>query len=217
MSDAIQLLRLLHLADSALPVGAAAHSFGLEMLASNASVDMARLPLFLQSYVEETLAFEAWFVRAGHRSSAEKFDAVGWKTLNIRLSAFKAARESRAASLMMGRRLLQLLAHLEAVDAPSGDAHYSAAFGYAGGVLGSSAADVALAYVQQSAMGMVSCAQRLLPLGQQAAQRMLWQLKPALAVAVEKSTGDAPPPCCAPMLDISSMQHARLDARLFIS
>jgi len=217
MSDAIQLLRLLHLADSALPVGAAAHSFGLEMLASNASVDVVRLPAFLQSYVEETLAFEAWFVRAGHRIGKGEFDAAAWTTLQARLSAYKAARESRAASLMMGRRLLNLLAHLEAVDAPAGDAHYSIAFGYAGGVLGSSAADVALAYVQQSAMGMVSCAQRLLPLGQQAAQRMLWQLKPALAAAVEKSACDAPPPCCAPMLDISSMQHARLDARLFIS
>ena len=215
MSDSIQLLRLLHLADSALPVGAAAHSFGVEMLVANASLDVPRLGEFLRSYIEESAAFEAWFVQAGQRIGIMP-DATAWRALNAHLSAFKAARESRVASLTMGRRLLQLLASLESFAAPVGDAHYSVAFGFVAGALGLSAHDAALAYVRQSVAGIVSCAQRLLPFGQQAAQQMLWNLESAMAAAASGSDS-APPACFAPMLDVGSMQHARLDGRLFIS
>ena len=216
MSDSIQLLRLLHLADSALPVGAAAHSFGVEMLVANASLDVPRLGEFLRSYIEESAAFEAWFVQAGQRIGGMP-DATAWRALNAHLSAFKAARESRVASLTMGRRLLQLLASLESFAVPAGDAHYSVAFGFVAGVLGLSAHDAALAYVRQSVAGIVSCAQRLLPFGQQSAQQMLWNLESAMASAVVSGSEDAPPACFVPMPDIGSMQHTRLDGRLFIS
>lgn len=215
MSDSIRLLRLLHLADSALPVGASAHSFGVEMLVANGSLDVSRLGDFLRSYVEESAAFEAWFVQAGQRIAAAP-DADAWRALNARLSAFKAARESRAASLTMGRRLLQLFATLEALSVPGGDAHYSVAFGFVAGALGLSAHEAVLAHVRQSVAGIVSCAQRLLPLGQYAAQQMLWNLEPTIASAAS-CAGAAPPACFTPMLDIGSMQHSRLDARLFIS
>lgn len=216
MSDSIQLLRLLHLADSALPVGAAAHSFGVEMLVANASLDVPRLGEFLRSYIEESAAFEAWFVQAGQRIGVMP-DATAWRALNAQLSAFKSARESRVASLTMGRRLVQLLTSLESVVVPAGDAHYSVAFGFVAGVLGLSAHDAALAYVRQSVAGIVSCAQRLLPFGQLAAQQMLWSLETAMASAAASGSDGAPPACFAPMLDAGSMQHARLDGRLFIS
>ena len=60
-------LRLLHLADSALPVGALAHSFGIESLTSSGALRVADLPSFLQGYLEEAGVMEAAFCRAAYR------------------------------------------------------------------------------------------------------------------------------------------------------
>ena len=49
-----RLLRLLQLADSALPVGAAAHSFGLESLIQEGLLGADELESFLRGYLEES-------------------------------------------------------------------------------------------------------------------------------------------------------------------
>src|SRR5262245_36348315 len=113
-TDEIALLRLLQLADSALPVGAAAHSFGLESLIEDGAVTAEGLESFLLGYLQENGAMEVGFCRAAHglaRISGDKL-AVEWCDLNGRLSARKPARESREGSLLLGRRLLGLAAEL---------------------------------------------------------------------------------------------------------
>jgi urease accessory protein len=70
-----------------------------------------------------------------------------------------------------------------------------------------------LAYLQQSVTGLVSACQRLMPLGQVAAARIVWNLKPAMiqaALAKELS-------CFTPLPEIASMRHPLLETRLFIS
>ena len=64
--SALRFLELLHLADSALPVGAAAHSFGLEALVAENGLEVADLFAFFADYLEEAARLEAVFVYAGY-------------------------------------------------------------------------------------------------------------------------------------------------------
>ena len=223
-------LRLLHLADSALPIGALAHSFGLESLASAGLLTPAGVPDFLRGYIEEPGVMEAAFCRAAWRVSAEQeFSTERWLEFNERLNARKPSRESRAGSASLGQHLLSLVlavgefpvlqeAFLVSRQAPS-PVHHSPAFGLVGGALGLDEERAVLAYLHQSLAGLISACQRLLPMGQSEATHILWNLKPAMIEAAARSrAGSIDDVCCfTPLLDWGAMEHPALTTRLFIS
>lgn len=234
--DSLAFLRLLQLADSALPVGATAHSFGLETLTSEDEVGVEQLLPFFKDYLVEAGEMECAFCILGYRSALASLEdsAVGlqqWLKLNTCLSAYKPARESRAASATLGRRFLQLVATLEeqallynalaTAKSQQIETHYSTAFGLVGGLLNVGEQATALAYLQQTLSALISASQRLLPLGQSHASSIQWQLKPLMGEIVIHSQQAADYPeqlaTFTPLLDAGSMRHPTLTTRLFIS
>ncbi|MDE1161494.1 MAG: urease accessory UreF family protein [Acidobacteriaceae bacterium] len=209
---------MLQLSDSALPIGALSHSFGIESLVAEGGLDAAGLQRF----------FAEWLAGAGHSDAVLCVRGYGassqeeWQQLNATASAMRPARESREASLRLGRRFLGLSAALENDDRLRfyGDAHLAATFGLVGSVLKLDVEQVAGAYLHQTLFGAVSACQRLLPLGQSAAMQLLWSMKSHMASVI-----DAASACpeweslwnLQPMLEIASMRHPQLHTRLFIS
>ncbi len=231
-TDSLAFLRLLQLADSALPIGSTAHSFGLETLAAEGLLRVEQLETFLRDYLEETGALESIFCRLAYRLAPQPdVFAPRWLALNEQLSAYKTARESRVASATLGRRFLQLVAGLEQQPRlqqalhlskeARGDIHYSIAFGLTGCILEVAETATMLAHLQQALIGLVSACQRLLPLGQSQASGIVWRLKPTMIATIDRSAAVALDadniPVFTPLLDLASMRHPTLTTRLFIS
>jgi urease accessory protein len=226
------LLRLLQLSDTALPIGALNHSFGVESLTVEEALDAVGLEAFLSEYLEEIGSFDVHFCGAAYRLGiAGRLPVEQWLDLNVRYSSFKLARESRTASATLGRRFLRLVnglvespilaAAIAAADETESDIHHCAAFGLAGAALAIEEQSTLLAYIHQSLANLISSCQRLLPLGQTQATRMLWELKPLLADLVrraqEKDFEVDEAACFAPLVELGSMRHPALPTRLFIS
>ncbi|HYE66881.1 MAG TPA: urease accessory UreF family protein [Pyrinomonadaceae bacterium] len=233
-AESLKQLWLMQLSDSALPIGAMTHSFGIETLTAEGLLGVEQLEGFLRDYLSEAGALESAFCRAAYRLakvSGNSFERDAWLTLNLQLSAFKPARESRVSSAILGRRFLLLVSELtewplieEALEAAKQagiEIHHSTAFGLAGGALELAEETTLLAYGHQVLANLIYACQRLLPLGQSRASRICWNLKPLLVEIAERScAGEFDPDavaCHTPLVELGSMRHPTLATRLFIS
>jgi urease accessory protein len=225
--DSLYLLQLLQLADSALPVGSMSHSLGLEALVFDEDIghDVRSCPASLGWYLEdslsESLLVDAVFCREAH---VRALQAEPVRDLNQQAGALRLARESREASLTMGRRFAALAAALHPSPALAGladleELHHSVAFGYTLGILAIDADWTVTAFIHQCVLNTISAAQRLLPLGQIQATRIAWDLKPSILEAVKQTRGMSFSTVCsfAHLPETASMRHPCLPTRLFIS
>jgi urease accessory protein len=230
--DEIVFLRLLHLADSALPIGSLAHSFGLESLVSFDILSVGDLTDFLKNHLQESGMLEAVACREAFHLAAsgnEKFSTDNWLKINDQLSAFKPARESREGSAALGRNFLQAVLALsdyptlrearEAARTAGTLLHHSAVFGLVSATLSFDEDRTVLAFLHQLTASLISACQRLVPLGQTEATRILWNLKSTIAEISNRSANCTldEVTCFTALLDWGAMEHPALPTRLFIS
>jgi urease accessory protein len=226
--DSATLLRLLQLIDSGFPTGAFSFSNGLEGVAA---LDLIRneadvRELIVTQIYEGIVGIELPAVFEAHRATS----LHQLKRLDELLTALKPIPAFRAASIKVGRRFLESAApliesdfvdrYLAMVREGKSDGHHATAVGVvfnAAGIVDPNT--TALAIASSTIMGQTAAAVRLGLIGQNAAQRLISSLQPALISAVE-SARERPIiewGAYQPMLDLAGLQQPELTGRLFAS
>jgi urease accessory protein len=225
-----RFLSLLQFTDGLFPAGAYAHSFGLEACVQAGGVrDAAGVEAFLRAYLEGCAGPTDAVALVCARRAAANDDLASCLALDEMLDAMKSPSELRDASRQMGRQTLRVATHLpchpmlenfaKAVAGEITFGHHSIVFGTIGGILGWDALEMTGAYLYSTSAALIGASLRLLPLGQLAGQRIVWNVKPLIATLAEEAQDkhEADMWSFAPALEIASMRHALLDARLFRS
>jgi len=225
-----RFLSLLQFADGLFPAGAYAHSLGLEACVQSGEIrDATGVETFLRAYLEGCAAPTDAVALLCSRRAAAREHLLSCLALDESLDAMKAAGELRDASRQMGRQTLRVATHLshhpllaefsEAVAGGRTPAHHAVVFGMIGGISHWDALEMTGAYLYSTSAALVGAALRLLPLGQLAGQRIVSNVRPLLAALAEEAQGKNQEDMWsfAPALEIASMQHALLEARLFRS
>ena len=216
----VALLRLLQLFDSQFPVGAFAHSGGIETYAAlGGSLPELRQVLHAQIELgwgrsELAAACLAW------RAVGTDGTARELTRLAQTLDAMKVVPAIRATSIGLGRRTLDLLRRLypeTCLDLAR--PHHAIIVGAAARRLGVDARELLLAFGQSLAMGTLAAAIRCMPVSPAQAQALLVEAHPRISLAVERAIQDPEGSLftCTPALDIRSHQQALLHTRLFQS
>jgi urease accessory protein len=214
------LLTALHLASPALPVGGFAYSQGLETAVANGVVVAAdAAQRWIGDLLRHVVArFEApLWLRAFDADAAgdrTRFDAV-----NAELLAARETAELRAESLQMGASLCRVLSALGVIGPANDRLVYPAAFAAACSRLGVDREAGLTAYLWAWAENQVLAAVKIVPLGQQAGQVMLFALHGAVldAVRVASTLKDSELGTAAVGFALCSAQHESQYSRLFRS
>ena len=225
-----EVLLALHYGDSAYPAGGYAHSFGLETAVAEEDVQDARtLAEAARALLTHTVARTDAVAAAGCARAMVMHDLALLKAVDHRLSATRAAREPREASLRMGRRLIDTAATVEGdgrlaelrerVRAGQTPGNHACMLGAVAGVGGLAPATAAALCLWTAATGIVSAAVRLLRLRPEEGQGVLRDLRllaaelaaPAAAADPMRMAGGAP------AFDIWCMHHETAEVRLFAS
>lgn len=218
------LPHLLHLTDPTLPVGAYTHSNGLETYVQQGLVtNGVQAAAYIRNMLEHNLPYnDALFVVLSYRA-AEANDMAQLALLDEECTALKAPQELRMASQKLGMRLVKLLTPLvdnnDFTVVMRKGIHYCLAYGVYAFLLGIPLKEALTAYYYNAATGMVTNCVKLVPLGQQEGQQILFTLLPGLSLLADK-TFTVPRQLagrCSFAFDIRSMQHERLYSRLYMS
>jgi urease accessory protein len=223
-------LSAFRLADSFLPVGAYAASYGLEQFIQDDRVeDGDDLEALLETYLRRQIGTgELVALRAAHRGAlADDVEAVC--AADRRLTAVTLAEEFRDSAEQSGNRLLSLQRDLrdndlfdqyaEQVAACEAPGNYPVVLGATAAIAGINERDACLLVCHGFVTGLLGAAQRVLSLGHTEAQRILDALGPVMSAAVDDSTDRSLDEMSqfAPLVDVLAADHERAQRRLFVS
>lgn len=198
----------------AFPTGGFAWSHGLEQAIRDGAVaDAAGLADWLAALLTHGAArSDAILLCLAHRAEgAELADLADLA------AALCPSRERRMETMGQGAAFAGTLRAVRGFDLP--DMPYPVAVGRAAALAGLPAQPVAALFVQAMLTNLVQAAQRLMPLGQTAAQGLLHGLLPAMVTcAAEAATATADDLGTAVLAgDSAAMRHETLQPRIFRS
>lgn len=208
------LLTLAQWLSPAYPVGAFAFSHGLEQAVADGAVRDAEsladwLDLMLRSGAGRTDAILLIAAAGAEGAALEEIADLA--------AALAPARERLAETMAQGAAFAGVTRAVWGLHLP--DMPYPVAVGRAAALAGLPPVPVATLFLQAVASNLVQAAQRLMPLGQTEAQRVLAGLAPVCArVAAEAAEagldgiGGA-----AFAMDIAAMRHEGMEPRMFRS
>lgn len=223
------LLEGLRFVDTFFPSGGYAFSSGLEAAVQGGAVKTSDQ---LARYIEDLLRGgmsrrEALATKQANRSATiGSLDAA--VHIDRELDSTKLGRESRMASRQMGRQVIRVAAdqiraksilseYRDEVDADRAHGHLAVTFGLTMGACGWSSEETAAAFLYQTAVGFISAAMRLSPIGQHEGQRILGEWLPLIErISREVEIGTVMS-SWSPIQDIYAMRHGSLEWRLFRS
>jgi urease accessory protein len=224
-------VRLLQIADSALPIGGYTHSWGLEGAIARGLVhDPESLECWTGRWLRTSLGpLEGVFVASGCRA-ARAGTPADLLALNRMAEASIMPPSIRRASREMGEQLLALGATwawcaaglgtlMDALPGEPEGWHHPVAFGLLGALAGGGAIDVLTAYLHQAALGMIGAGVRAIPINHTHGQQMLAYLHDDIR-DLAQALGDRDPDTAGagcPFYEILCDEQTRLYARMFRS
>ena len=223
------LLEGLRFVDTFFPSGGYAFSSGLEAAIQGGTVKTSDQ---FARYIEDLLRGgmsrrEALATKRANRAGAAGKISTAFE-IDRALDATKLSRESRLASRQMGRQVIRVAAdqirarpvlteYRDAVNAERAPGHLAVTFGLTLGASGWSPEETAAAFLYQTAVGFISAAMRLSPIGQQEGQRILGEWLPLIDRISREVDSGAQMSSWSPIQDIYAMRHGSLEWRLFRS
>jgi urease accessory protein len=217
------LARLLHLADSALPTGSFAYSYGLE---SSLTFGLVRTETefraYLYSFLQQAMGFEIPFITSVAQTTSDDLEP-----LLLEYDAQLLTPALHRASLTQGKNWLKLLDtfYPEAGLAQLGQAlahrqlpaHFVPLFGLSLYKTGFAVADIQATYLHLALRDQLSAAIRLGFIGPMAGHRLQHDFY-GIFESLLDSTDIRPyteATRCTPLLDIAQIFHDDIYSRLF--
>ena len=224
------MLALLHLTDPTLPIGGYSHSGGLETYVQSGKVcDMKTAEEYVRNMLSMNLQYNdaAFMSLAFSASRAADMDEIF--RLDEQCTAYKLPSQIKGASQKLGIRLIKIFRSFYpsylvdqyelAINSKQAHGHYSILFGMYASIMNITAEDAITGFYYNAAVGMITNAVKLIPLGQLDGQEILFRTQSLIQELVPNTVSPDLSMLgrCNSGFDIAAMQHERLYSRLYMS
>lgn len=210
-----RLLTLAQWLSPAYPIGAFAYSHGLERAVRAGWIaDADGLRAWLRDILEHGSGrADAIWLHLAHGCA----DTGALLALDAEARAFAPARERLREGARQGAAFARTTAEVWGLELPA--LLLPLALGRAARLTGMDAAPVAALYLHSFAGNLTAAAQRLMPLGQTAAQKVLADLTPLCADLAEATAGAGLDDIASAafLSDVAAMNHETQEPRIFQS
>ncbi|NYF25622.1 urease accessory protein UreF [Sporosarcina sp. JAI121] len=226
----LALLRLFQIHDSAFPIGSYTQSYGMETYIQE---DVIRTKEDLTAYCTSFLFHnlvrgDAILIQEAYAAARER-DIERLLYLEQLCGAMKLAKESREASVNLGRQFIKTVSPLgtdnflvewkNRIDSKEIKGHYAILYGIYSATTGVSAHHAVMTYLFASLNGLVQNAVRAVPFGQTTGVQAMYELIEQVTEAAElvSTLTEDDISNNALGIELASMKHEYLYSRLFIS